>query len=205
MSVICSSSCGTIQTVPAPFAGCNINTRKFGFNRFILFKCDEEWTDILDTDEWTTKLSANLVNVSPKGIISFPTPTLNSVVATGCGQKVPLPTLFQADYTSLDTDPTNLLDFEYYEDLEANFQDYRLAFMDCEDNFYLESNWVDEVTGGAPATVSGETPGFEFSLTQIPHFTDNGDGLFQWNAQFEIEKSGILKAVKLPGVAALLK
>lgn len=204
-AVICSTSCGSIQSVPAPFGGCGIETRKWGFTKFILFKCDYEFTDILDASEWETAIAAGNINVSPPGIIDFPTPTLNSVEVTGCGLKVPLPTLFQATYTSRDTDPDNLLDFAYYENLEANVQDYRIGFLDCEDNFYLESNWVDAASDGAPATVSDESPGFEFSLIQIPHFTNDGNGLFQWNAQFEIKKAGILKAIKLPGVPAKLK
>lgn len=204
MSVICTTNCGSINTVPASYGGCRVNQRKFGFTYFILFKCDVTWDDILDTTEWTTKLAANEVNVSPPGIIEFPTPTLNNSVVTGCGLKLPLPTLFQANYSTVDTDD-DLADFSYWRNILNNYQDYRLGFLDCEDNFYLDSDWVDEISDGAPATIASESPGLEFSVTQAPHFGDNGDGLFQWNTQFEIEKEGILEAAKLPGVAALLK
>jgi hypothetical protein len=206
MSLICSTNCGTIQSPPQSYGGCDITTRQFGFDHFGFIKCDYAFTDILDSTEWNTAVGANNIRISPKGILDFPKPTFDTVKATGCGNKITLPANYTLNFTTLDT-ATDHTDFTYWKNVFDNRDSFRLFFFDCNGFFYLEDDWITAVDGGSPATVSGGNPGFKFSITEMP-FPDKetaGDNdFYKWGVQFQFLKSGTLQARKLPGVEAVL-
>lgn len=74
---VCSASCSvTVPTHPVG-AACKVTPRAGGISRLIFKSCDVTFTDITDTAEWTTKITANEVHATgyvlgqkPKGTVT---------------------------------------------------------------------------------------------------------------------------------------
>ena len=209
MSVICSTSCGVRQDVPAVYGDCELITREWGWAIPILFKCDDTWTDILDTaasGEWAAKLTGGEVGVLPKGTITWNAPSVTTIIVDGEGSELALPLEYVLDFATIRTaEPLangSIPDYEYMAEIYANRDDYKLSFIDKNGHLLVDDAWVAQVTGGAPATVAGESPGFDFSFTAPPNPQPN-ETFFQWNMQFKIKKSTVFRAVFIDGLYAL--
>lgn len=203
MADLCSTTCGTIANVVSSYWDCTDVFRKCGSNHFILIRCDLQFTDILDPAEWTTRIGENLIHISPPGNFVPQAPTVSPFRVEGCGREVTGVAEYLFDFTTYQTDE-GLADYEYWKNLMENSSGYRMILVDCNEIFKLQDDWALAIDGGAPASVSGTTPGFEFSIT-VPAHEVEGEGEYcVWTTQFKIKKAGGFCARFLPGVLDVL-
>jgi hypothetical protein len=204
MSLICSTSCGDAPNLLASYYDCEAEkTRQFGASKFILEKCDNVWTDVLDTTEWTTKITAGDVAVSPPGVLTIGEPTIENITVDGCEStrlgRMIFPVTFETYFVESD-----LSDWAYWRNLLRNHNFYRMMILDCEEIFRVESNWAVEIAAGSPATVAGEVPGYKFNITSAPHEIEGDARKTKWKIEFEIITRDVLGMAYIPGVPALL-
>jgi len=199
MPALCSVACGTPQAVPTTYQqNCIDKFRKHGYKHFVLVRCDYEFTDALDTTELEAAVAANNIHISPPGILNVPQPTFNNFQVEGCGRQVPGVVTYNIDFQTYQT-ADDLSDADYWCEVFENAASYRILWFDCNDIFTVSDDYAAAVKAGAPAAVAGESIGFEFGVTQIPMWVEGEQGYGQWTIQFQIEKSGCLRQVFLPG------
>lgn len=177
------------------FSGSDV-TRRFGFNYFILIECDYVFTDILDAAEWTTAVAANSIHISPPGALVINPPTTTSFVIEGCGREIVGEATYTIDFTTYQDGgftsavPDSMV---YWRDVLNNAAGYHIMFLDCNNKLFVDDGWADEVGAGAPATIAANTPGYEFSVSQVPYWSEGQESLGLWTTQFTIKKTGILE------------
>lgn len=204
MSLICNTTCGSPAKPPLKYDdGCNDILRKFGANVLIFIACDYEFTDILDVAEWTAAIASNDIHVTPAGIVIPQEPSANSFPIEGCGREITGEVEQLIDFETYQT-KADLSDHTYFRSLYDDSRAFRVMWLDCNGIFYVENDWADAVAGGAPATVAGGNPGFEFSLSGLPAWVAGEEQKGKWKFQLKIKTSSIAGAALLPGVAAVL-
>lgn len=204
MSLICTGTCVTAPNVPESYYDCNSEyVRKYGASKFVLQTCDSSWTSILDTTEWTTKITADDIASSPPGILTIGEPSSDVFRRNGCGRETLGQLTYTIDYETYEA-AADLDDWAYFNTLFNNAHLYRIMFLDCNGIFHLENEWVAEIASGAPATIAGNNPGFEFSVTQAPVQIEGDSGLSKWKMQFTVKTTKIMGMALIPGVPALL-
>lgn len=204
MALLCPTNCGDPGAIAARYDDCSEDvTREYGFNHFILVKCDYEFTDILDPTEWGAAVTAGDILISPAGTLTIAAPTQDTIEAEGCGRTIPGKLTYQVDFYTYQV-AADLSDWAYWNDFFNYYPGWRIMFLDCNGFFYIDNAWPGVIGLGSPATIAGETPGMEFSVTQPPRW-EAGDGrLGRWAVQFEIKTKKIMGVAALPGVPAVL-
>ena len=202
MGVICASNCCTTEpVVPTSFYDCEPILRKYGFASFILHKCNWTPANISDPTEWEAAIADGTVQCSPPGKMTIQQPTQTLIEWDGCGTEIPVDIEYLLDWESFATSE-DLADYGYYKTLFAEAQNLRLIPKDCNNTFFLCDEWIQAVAD-ATNTVANSTPGYEFSISQLPYIIEDS-GQVKWAAQFKIKISGILCPTYLPGVADVL-
>lgn len=200
MGVLCASSCCTTEpVVPVSFYDCEIEFRKYGFGSFLIHACNWNPANITDATEWADAVAAGTVQCSPIGKLTLQQPT-QTLVEVSCDLEVPVDIEYLLDWESFAT-KGDLSDYTYYKDLFKNAINLRLIPKSCTNEFFMCDEWVEAV--GGTNTVAGSTPGFEFSVSQLPYIIEES-GQVKWAMQFKIKTSGILCPTYLPGVEAEL-
>lgn len=205
MSVICSTTCGE-SVVPAEYHDlCDSKKRRHGYTYFGLIDCTYQFIDILDPDEWETARTAGDIIVSPPGILDIPVPTQASFDATGCGMKLTGLKSYAINFLTY-WQHEDLNDFEFFDAIDRGYAGYRLFWWDCRDAFYLDRDWVDAIKAWSSGalTIAGDSPGFEFSVSQTPWPIEGEEKLSQWSLGLVVETTSMIKAAFLPGVPAKL-
>ena len=170
--------------------------RKYGFNYFILHTCDYQWTDLLDAAEWTAAVAAGDVKLSPPGALIINEPTQTNFQIEGCGRETGGEATFTVDFTTYQDGafaaavPSSAV---YWRDVLDNVAGYQISFLDCNRKHFVSNGWMDEVGAGAPASIAGDSPGFEFSISLLPNWQAGQENLGLWKTQFTIKKTGIME------------
>lgn len=222
MSFVCPP-CGTAVDVPTSYFGCLDITRRAGSNHFILIDCETGgatgFGDILDTANWNTHVAANDVHISPPGSVVINAPTATAFTAEGCGRQFVGEATYTIDFTTYQfgadnpdsgaaTNPVaidNIPDsMHYWCNVFDNASRYRIMFYDCDTQpiYYVDDAYFAEAIAqnGASANVAGSVPGYEFSISVIPHWVAGEQNLGLWTVQFSIVKEGMMKFMFLPDV-----
>lgn len=204
MALLCPTNCGEPGAISARYDDCSQDVlRDYGFNHFIMMKCDYQFVDILDPEEWETAITAGSILLSPAGTLTIGAPTQDTIEAEGCGRTIPGKLTYQVDFYTYQT-ATDLSDWAWWNSFFTYYNGWRIMLLDCNGIFHLDNDWVAEINAGTPATLSGATPAMEFSVTQPPRW-EAGDGdLGRWAVQFEIKTRKIIGQAYLPGVQAIL-
>lgn len=202
-NLLCSTACGTVPNPPEAYNGCSDYTRRYGSDYFVLISCDYQFTDILDASEWTTAIAAGDIQISPPGKLIIQPPSSTTFEIEGCGREIVGESEYLMDFESYQA-KSDLSDYDYYADLNADVRNFRVIPWMCSGEFLVQDDWQAAVAGGSPATVSGTTPGFSFSLSQQPAWVEGEQKKGKWQLQMKVKKDGILRAVDLPGVGAVL-
>lgn len=193
MSVVCQTPGSTAPSTY--FSGSDL-IRKYGFNHFILIECDYQFTDILDAAEWTTAVAADSIHISPPGALIMQPPTQTSFVIEGCGRETTGEATFLIDFTTYQDGaftsavPDSMV---YWRDLFDNAAGYNIMFLDCNNKLFVDDGWADAVGGGAPATIANNNPGFVFSISQVPYWSEGQESLGLWTTQFTVKKTGVME------------
>lgn len=207
MSLLCAEDCLTeIGSIPASYHDICVGDvlRDFGFKQVIWLRCDYEFTDILDPDEWITARDNGDVGISPEGSITINTPTQPTFVIDGCLREKAGQATIPIDYFTYQT-ADDLSDFDYWKTINSNAASYRIMLVDCNGIFWVSDNFKAAILLGAPAMVAGESPGLEFSITQLPIPQPGAEPTYQiWSMQFQIKISSVPCVSYLPGVLTAL-
>lgn len=207
MSLLCSTTCGTLPQPPASYFDCTDTFRDYGANYFALVKCDYVFTDVSDAAEWQAAITSGDIQISPPGEVTIQAPTVTVTEIEGCRREVVGDIQYTIDFTTIQT-AADLSDYDYWEDFFSNSSAYRIIIIHCDGRFMLEDEFVDLLNGDV-VTVTGLSPAFEYSVVTVPHIVENTDLRYeQWTTQFRIKRSGrrgILKAASLPDVYAGIK
>lgn len=202
MGLLCISGCGGDTKPQAQYGGCNIKTRQYGYSNFALVSCDYQFTNMLDAAEWEAAVASNDVHISPEGILIINPPTSTSFVATGCGKQIQGVLTYPATFETYQTSE-NLEDFDYWIDFFNNSANYRFIPFDCSGIFHVTPEYA-AATASPPATVLDQTPGFEFSVTSAPVWTQGEGRNGKWAVSLEIITTQPFPGIYLPGVVEVL-
>lgn len=203
MSLICSTACGAAATLPANYFNCLDNFRKFGAKYFALMKCTWVPTDVESAAEWGTAKTAGNVMLSPPGALVQQAPTAEAFIVDGCGREVVGEVTYLFDFETHQT-KDDLTDCDTWNDFFKNSAAYRIVFVDCEGNWTLSDAYTAAIKAGA-STVAGNSPGFEFSVTVVPHQVAGNGGYAKWVTQIKVKTTGVLCQSLLPGVLAAIQ
>jgi hypothetical protein len=204
MSLLCNTNCGTIADAPQSYFDCVDAFLEFGSAKAILHRCDVAFTDALDAEEWATRVAGHDTHLMPPGKITVNEPSQTVFEVDGEGRKSVGGVTYTIDYETYQfgSDPT--ASCTYWQNVFANSNTLRLNWLDKNGYFYVPKEWATEIAAGSPATISGSTIGYEFSVTKIPAVVAGEAGKAKWVCQFEIRPIEVLHFVELPGVAATL-
>jgi hypothetical protein len=205
-TALCSTACGEAAALPTNYYNCDDNTRRFIFKHFVLDKCTTQYDDILDANELADKAAAGEVLISPPGFLTLPAPDQTLVPIDGDTDVIGDIT-YTVDFVTYRTSSGNVEDWEFFKALHENHSNYRLRWFDSingDERWAMEDDWIAAIAGGAPATVSGTSPGFKFSVTVLPHWTEGEGTKGQFVTQFQIKTSGMISMAMIPGAAAAL-
>jgi len=207
MSLLCVDDCSLVlNAIPDNYHNPCVGDvlRKFGFKQFIVVSCDYQFTDVLDAAEWQTARDAGKIGISPEGIITINAPTQDTFVIDGCGREKASEAIMAIDYQTYQT-AEDLSDYDYWKTIYRNASAYKIIFVDCNGIFWIADNYKTAIEAGSPATVSGESPGLDFSMTQSPTPLPGDNAVYQvWSMQFQIKLNDVVCAAYLPGVLAAL-
>lgn len=205
MSTICIAACGSTDLPVNYHDDCAPIQRQSGGDLLIAVRCTYAWTDITDPAEWTAAIASGDIGLFPIGKWELPAPTLNNLEdATGCGRTIEqsrtysMP--FETPYSANDCS-----DFRFWKTLDANQTAYNIILKSCDGLFYISDAWYNTVCDAATAPTT-DNGGFEFSFSVAPYENREGtsDNIVRWQATFDIKKVGLIAAVPLPGVEAVL-
>lgn len=205
-SYICSETCASAPNPTQSYFDCVDVTREYGANHFALISCDYQFTDITDPAEWEAAIGTGEIAVSPPGTLIQNQPTLTTAEIEGCRREIVGNIEYLYDFRTLQA-ADDLGDFAYWKDLFNNSKAYKIVPLDCNGLFTMEDEYVDQAMGGSPV-ITGLSPGFDFSVTVIPHqaeFTETRQA--QWVTQFKIKRgkdNGVLCKAALPAVYAAI-
>lgn len=149
---LCDTGCAI--ALPNPYSNaCRIVTKPGGINRIGFLKCNQDFVDITDNNEWAAAIAAGDAVMSGELLASKPKGTFIKKRVNGCspehvtgGEK----TIVFQDYndgTYFDAD--DCAEYDFWNTILANPGAYRVVFVTCDgylygpiDNFAIE---VDEI------------------------------------------------------------
>jgi hypothetical protein len=205
MSLLCVP-CDTQASPPVRYQDCEIETRKFGFSKFVIIPCDFEFDDVTDPLEWEAGITAEDIGVSPDGILVIAEPDVTSFAATGCGLQLVGEIAYNLTFTTYAT-KKDLSDHAYWKEFFKNSQQFRIIPIDCNGIFYLSSPFVDFINDQSSSNATaivGNSAAHEFSVTSPPTWIEGEGGKGQWSVTMQVISSDILTGVYLPGVVNVL-
>jgi hypothetical protein len=203
MSFLCPD-CPTDNISPSYSDNCELITRPFGSAQFILFKCDIEFTDITDLDEWTAKITAGEIIVSPIGNFQIGEIASEIAFTEGCGREIrdisSVPFTYETPRVA-----ENYEDEQWYTELDLLQQSYNLGYIDCNAcRLHLPFKQVKEIN---TPTVNVSGIGFDFSLNTVPQFVEGAGGAGKsglWRAQGTFFTTTVINSVEITGLCSIL-
>ena len=158
---ICPSGCA-VDVVAMPAGGCKITTRPGGLFKFVFAKCDIAWTDITDTAEWETKITANEVHASGQILGSKPKGSATKAKLASCLPERVTGYTRSINFKDFNADTTATLgDYDFWAGIDSNQDLYLMGFVTCDDLFYgWYGEWALDVDDVRPES-SDEAAYFE--------------------------------------------
>ena len=136
--------CNCPGTVPAfPSSGCNTETRTGGIKRVIFAACDLVFTDITDTAEWTTHITADKVHATGEVKGSKPKASFTKKKLFSCHPEEVTGATRQIQIQDPNADNTNFADYTFWNTIQAEHRNFLVGYTDCDDIFY---GWIPDFT-----------------------------------------------------------
>jgi len=206
-NLLCSTACGAASALPTNYFNCTTKSRKYAYKHFVLLKCDYQFTDILDAAEWTAAVVSGDVVISPPGVLTLPTPD-QTIIDIDCDTKLTTDITYTIDFFTYQVSEGDTTDCDFFKVLYDDHTSYVLMWYDCvagDERWAVQDDWRTAIDAGAPATVSGTSPGFDFSVTQVPTWQAGDGDRGQWATQFQMEVDGMICQSLIPGAAAAVE
>lgn len=181
--MLCPPSCA-VNVPKITGAGCRIVTRPAGIDRVVIARCDLEFTDITDLDEWDTHMTADKVHATGKILGQKPKGSLSKRKLASCVPERPVNATRQISWRDANADNTAFTEYDFYNTLQLNSDIYMLGWVTCDDLFYgWATDWSVEVD---------DTRG------------DNSDEEAVIEAVAEYKSLSMIKPVKIVGLRNIL-
>lgn len=175
--------------------------RKSGYNRFLSFKCGIAFDDILDPNEWETKIENGDIIVSPAFGDFVLGETTPSTIQGGCGELyVEFSTTAWTFTTPSTSEDYSDEDWWYLFNKSAN--GYTLGYVNCEGRLYLDDESIKSIKSVETGAVPISSPGFQMSLTNMPKFGEGPNGKGKagiWTVSGEFIHDESFRSVEIPG------
>jgi len=203
MSFLCPDCPGA--AIPANYSDtCELFTRTFGVSQFLLLKCNLEFTDVTDIDEWAAHIAAGDIVTSPIGNFEIGEAASEIVQTTGCGQELRDTATIPFTYETVRVEE-DYADEVWYAELDMKQSGYNLAYVNCDAcRLYLPYSQVQTIN---TPTVNVTGLGFKFSLNTIPQFVAGPGGNGKtgiWRVQGSFLSKTVLNSVEITGLCTAL-
>lgn len=155
--------------------------------KIILIKCDEVFTDLLDSAEWLSKKTAGVLTVPFAGNGKIDKAERSGEKRIGC-QTITTITKRKFEYSSPLVDNVGNTDWSLYNTLFAQKLGLSVMFLTCDGVLLVSPDWV---TGGIA--------GIKKSILDIDQiFSGEIDGQMEYMISGEITEARALKRITLP-------
>lgn len=199
---------GCTDDIPLKYdnAGCAPVVRKHGFNYFVLIKCDTTFTDIMDADEWASKIASGDIVVSPSFGAFAPGQSTTATIPDGCGNTYPEFMTTPWTFTTYSTE-ADYEDEDWWYALSNSYKGYLLFFVNCDGRLYMNDAAITAIKAWTTGALALGEVGFDISLTSTPQFIQGANGAGKaglWTVSGEITHDKMIRSVEIPGVYAAL-
>lgn len=193
------STCADIcaRSIPPSIgaAGCDIKTRKGGFNRFVIASCAaclsaQPYADgQINEEAWQELIDDCLIRISPLVQGSKETSDTNTQRLTSCGGEVPISRTHNFNFQWRSFTENNT-EFDYLDVVERNPSNFKIGVFGCPD----------------PDNGGELFYGFYdlYAFTAEHTVPDNNQEIQQFDISVQVQKLGQLKPIPAPGLAAFL-
>lgn len=106
-------------------------------------QCDEDFVDITDTGEWTTKITADEVHASGRLLGSKPRGSYERKKVASCIPEQVVGGTKQIDFQDYNADDAAFGEYTFWNSILTNQALFRMGFLTCAELFY---GWVDDFT-----------------------------------------------------------
>lgn len=216
MSYIICGDCTATTSKRYDDGVCNVVTKLHGSLRALFTKCGVGFTDIFDTAEWDTLLTAaNPTMIVTPSYGKFAHDEGSANVLTNLGANLDVPDI--TDYTWTFETPTTAANYDavedWFNDIYKNHPSYKLNWFDYD----LNRLYTDDATVEAfrPAGVTATAPlaftdaiGFVFSMTKPPVFAEGPNGFGRagvWKMEGGFSSSSTLRSIEIPNIKASIQ
>ena len=207
-SQVCPTGCGVeLLSPPASYQDLcsNVPSRvKFGGAFFGLLKCGVYPTDPTSLADWQALITSGDFVISPCGIMLAPRPTQESAKLTQCGGDEVLKTVHEWNFETHES-AADRTDHAYWEELACSKQ-YRVVRFDCDGWMYVQDEYYQFAQGNI-VTAPTSSPGFGYTVTNVPHAEEGEADYQKWSITFSIELDGctLIKPIYVEGLYAALQ
>lgn len=209
---LCGSGCGTAGNPAQSYrAFCDPDTfGKYGNPYFALIACGVNIPDITDAAAVQALVDAGQIVLSPRGRIDITNPTSTTIRIDDCvGDKSVANTyaLAFSTYQVKKFVQGEATDYDYYADILNNSSNYRVFWFDCDQEISTTDEYIDFIQDPANAPAPVGSPGFAFSVSQVPHPVRGEGDRKRWEMTLSIEVDGnkIIRSAFQPGLFGALK
>jgi hypothetical protein len=165
---------------PATFdKKCKPTPRKGGIPYVGYVSCQIQFTDITDEEEWQAAIASGQAGVFPAGIGSKPETEKTKTRLTSCNPEQVVSQLHVLNFRTFDANLTDHSDFDEWEKVGKDWENYRFFYIDCNNLIYLDK---ENDAAFFPK---------DFELDHIIEETNEDKQFFQIVLRFE--KMGIVK------------
>jgi hypothetical protein len=184
---ICPSACA--PSLPTNYSGgCGIVTRPGGIKKFVMIKCDYEFTDITDLEEWAAAVTSGDVVASGLVLAQKPKGSFTKKRITSCEPEAVVGGEKTITFQDYNTDTVTeggagILHYDFWNTIISQTQNYRFGFITCDGYFY------------------GPIDNLQIEIDEVIEDNDNGntffDGTISWNsvvmnAPVKVDLNGVL-------------
>ncbi len=200
---------GCVGEVPERYdlGNCEAVLRAYGFQGFVLFKCGLTFTDILDSDEWVTKIAAGDIILAPSFGTWTPGAATTSTLTDGCGNTQTEFSETPITFTTYST-KDDYTDEDWWYAFKKNAKGYTLGYINCDGRIYLNSATIASIRAWTTGALAITNPGFNFNVVSIPQWLVGPNGVGKagiWSVNLTIVENDVHRSAEIAGVVTALQ
>lgn len=205
---ICPTTCGAELSQPPPsyqdLCAGKPELTLYGGSFLGFLKCDAVPGDPTSKASWQALIDSGDFVISPCGSVDAAKPDQETAKLSKCGGVEVLKTTHNWNFETHETDP-NRKDYEYFENLACSKQ-YKVVRFDCEGWMYVTDEYYQFANGNTTEAPTG-SPGFPYTITDIPHPEEGEADFKKWTMGISIELGGctLIKPIYVEGLYECLQ
>lgn len=149
---LCVSTCA-VDTPLIWAQECDFQKRESGILNLIFFRCDWQFSGnvtinnevlaigpVTDLDAWRTGITNRFIVKSPDGFGDEPQPSFTTERVTSCVPEAITGETHVVNFTSKNTDPDNLTDCTWWNDIRLDYNRFRFGYCTCDGFYYGDTD-----------------------------------------------------------------